>query len=563
MKAGNHVAGGLVFTGFFASLWNINIFQSVDTLVFASIASLLPDIDHTKSLIGKAFYPLAKWLDRNYGHRTITHSLLFISLLSFISFTIEKYFSDSYTYSTILFFSVFSHYVLDMITVQGIPLFYPFYRNPCVIPGNPSMRISSNDRRAELIAFSLFFLVGLTSIDLFKQGFWTSYNRAFGTLKHLNQENLNTDDLLMCEYNFTRNGKKYEGTGYVIETSTNKAILFDSKVLNLDKNDNTILVNEVKPVHTKYKKEFKEVGFFNVTYDSLQKILDNKVISGQIQSSKQIQFIKDNISQTTNLLKLDYDYNFKFYLVSDSLESNISEQIKINELKLEQNRIKYQLKFDEISKLSEELETIKQKEISTTDLYLKDKYKKQLIDLRKEIETKENNLGIYKEDPLIRYEIEILKKKQQLTEVYFSGLIRYPVLPKHSLEGVIISVIDGDTFILKTSSGQTKVRLYGIDAPEKNQLFGTESTQFLKQYEGQGCKVIYKSKDRYGRVIGELYVNETNICKASLINGFAWHYKHYSNDADYRKSERLARSNKAGLWSYSNNLPPWEHRHNN
>jgi len=64
MKAPNHIAGGICFTGFFASLWNINIFESADTLAFTAIACILPDIDHTRSLIGKTVYPLARWIDK-------------------------------------------------------------------------------------------------------------------------------------------------------------------------------------------------------------------------------------------------------------------------------------------------------------------------------------------------------------------------------------------------------------------------------------------------------------------------------------------------------------------
>jgi inner membrane protein len=76
MTAPNHITGGIVFTGlflFFPLIFFANpIFISVTIL-----GSLLPDIDHTKSWIGKSVYPIAKWLSRNYGHRTITHSIFF------------------------------------------------------------------------------------------------------------------------------------------------------------------------------------------------------------------------------------------------------------------------------------------------------------------------------------------------------------------------------------------------------------------------------------------------------------------------------------------------------
>jgi hypothetical protein len=62
------------FTGLFCSFFSINIFANPVFISVTILGSLLPDIDHTKSWIGKSVYPIAKWLSRNYGH-TITHSI--------------------------------------------------------------------------------------------------------------------------------------------------------------------------------------------------------------------------------------------------------------------------------------------------------------------------------------------------------------------------------------------------------------------------------------------------------------------------------------------------------
>ena len=90
MTAPNHIAGGIVFTGIFTSLWNVNIFSNPYYLAVTIIVSLLPDIDTPKSIIGKPFYPISKWLYRKYGHRTITHSLLFCAILTLITYVFEK-----------------------------------------------------------------------------------------------------------------------------------------------------------------------------------------------------------------------------------------------------------------------------------------------------------------------------------------------------------------------------------------------------------------------------------------------------------------------------------------
>ena len=81
MSGINHVVGGIVFTGIFSSFWNINIFSKIEYIGLCSFFSVLPDIDHTRSPIGKLFYPIANYLDRHFGHRTITHSFLMVLFL--------------------------------------------------------------------------------------------------------------------------------------------------------------------------------------------------------------------------------------------------------------------------------------------------------------------------------------------------------------------------------------------------------------------------------------------------------------------------------------------------
>ena len=107
MTAPNHIAGGIVFTGLFCSFFSINIFANPIYISVTILGSLLPDIDHTKSWIGKSVYPIAKWLSRNYGHRTITHSIFFLIGIYLISLFVENNFREDYSISTIIFFSVF------------------------------------------------------------------------------------------------------------------------------------------------------------------------------------------------------------------------------------------------------------------------------------------------------------------------------------------------------------------------------------------------------------------------------------------------------------------------
>ncbi len=426
MRAPNHIAGGIVFTGIFASFWSVNIFAKVDYLIFSIFASLLPDIDHTRSLIGKAFFPLARWIDRHFGHRTITHSFLFLVIGTLACAFIEHLLSPNYHYTLILFMGVFSHFIFDMVTIQGIPLFYPFYRNPCVIFGNPSFRISTGNYRTELVAFSLFILLGVSCINLFRYGFWTAYNREFGTLKHINNENKNTDRQLKVEYNFMRNGKEYSGVAYVVHTNETNASFFDDTLFYLDHYDESIKIKMLKPFRTDKPKIKYEMSFFNITYDSLQHILKNKIITGNIQSSYPVDIIENNMAKRSNLIKLENRYNPIITIRSDSIANDKMNQLILKKERLAQMHNQYKIKCGEITKLQTHLSVLVKTCNIEADLYLKNKCQEEIIKTRRIIENKRDS--IYLDDAVLLKEIELLEKESHIFDVRFSGLINYPIL---------------------------------------------------------------------------------------------------------------------------------------
>ncbi len=76
MTAPNHIIGGIVITGLFGSFLKLNILANPIFNASTILGSLIPDIDYTKSTIGKIFRPISKYLNRRFGHRTVTHSIL-------------------------------------------------------------------------------------------------------------------------------------------------------------------------------------------------------------------------------------------------------------------------------------------------------------------------------------------------------------------------------------------------------------------------------------------------------------------------------------------------------
>lgn len=127
-------------------------------------------------------------------------------------------------------------------------------------------------------------------------------------------------------------------------------------------------------------------------------------------------------------------------------------------------------------------------------------------------------------------------------------------------EGTIIRVIDGDTYIFLTSSGSFTVRMLGIDAPERDQPFSKESSEFLSQYLNKQAVTNVNGTDKDERSVGTLFVNGRNINLLSIKAGCAWHYKRYSDNKDYAAAEEYAQRNKLKIWSLPNPIAPWTWR---
>ncbi len=131
------------------------------------------------------------------------------------------------------------------------------------------------------------------------------------------------------------------------------------------------------------------------------------------------------------------------------------------------------------------------------------------------------------------------------------------------LKGKVVSIADGDTFTLLTAENkQVKVRLHGIDAPEKKQPFGQRAKQHLsKLVFGKQVKLSALKKDRYGRTLGIVYDESGgNVNESMLRAGMAWHFKRYDKNITWARLEREARNNRVGLWSQPGAIAPWKWR---
>lgn len=136
------------------------------------------------------------------------------------------------------------------------------------------------------------------------------------------------------------------------------------------------------------------------------------------------------------------------------------------------------------------------------------------------------------------------------------------------LEGRVVGVSDGDTItVLDSSNTQYKIRLAGIDAPEKKQPFGQVSKKSLSDlvYD-KNVQVDWSKKDRYQRIVGKVFVNDLDANLAQVKRGLAWHYSKYKKEQpfedrlNYLHAQEDAKAAQVGLWVEPNPIPPWDWR---
>jgi endonuclease YncB( thermonuclease family) len=160
-----------------------------------------------------------------------------------------------------------------------------------------------------------------------------------------------------------------------------------------------------------------------------------------------------------------------------------------------------------------------------------------------------------------------LRRIAVTTVLALGALFSFPVHAE-ILTGTIVGISDGDTAtLLDANQRQYKIRLTGIDAPEKKMPFGQRSKEHLSDLIfSRDVQVETEKLDRYGRTLGKILFDRKDINLAMINAGLAWHYKKYQNDQSrsdrllYAHAEDQARKQRIGLWRDPNPTPPWEWR---
>jgi inner membrane protein len=334
----------------------------------------------------------------------------------------ERNFSDNYNISVILFFSVLSHFIFDMVTLQGIPLFYPFYKNPCVLPANPEMRIRSGNIRQEGIILFIFCFLSFFMQDLFANGFWSTINNNFNDVKHQIKEYKKSPNVLNIEYDYNIYQTKFKGKGKYIQASDDEIfILTNNSILSLKKDTPGLKVTTLKTNKTNQKLIQNKIELNNYTEEDLNKLLKDKFISqGTIYASFETS-TSDNPIDFKKKFEIVNKYDLSF--ISHILDTIISnKQKKISELELK-------LKSEENSLINDnkiyyitlgQLQQEKNKLNLNTDDYETNEIKKNIIEMENKISNYHLKTNLMIEE--YKKQLAIIKNSESKKTLYLGDI---------------------------------------------------------------------------------------------------------------------------------------------
>ena len=152
-----------------------------------------------------------------------------------------------------------------------------------------------------------------------------------------------------------------------------------------------------------------------------------------------------------------------------------------------------------------------------------------------------------------------------LARVLVLAMVAFTAMPvaAETVTGTVVNVYDGDTPTVRTGSGEElRIRMRGIDAPEKDQPWGQKSREALaRQIDRKRVRVELTGETSYDRVIGTIYLQDgTDINHWMVDRGHAWEYERYNDRLKLKAAEKMAMMAGRGIWSQPNPIPPWAWR---
>ena len=129
-----------------------------------------------------------------------------------------------------------------------------------------------------------------------------------------------------------------------------------------------------------------------------------------------------------------------------------------------------------------------------------------------------------------------------------------------TFHGEVVGILDGDTLEVLHNQRHERIRLSGIDCPEKGQAYGQKAKHEASDLAfGKEVTIHTHGHDKYQRTLGDVILPDgTNVNHTLVEEGWCWWYRKYApGDTVVEGLEREARAGRKGLWVDPQPVPPW------
>lgn len=140
-------------------------------------------------------------------------------------------------------------------------------------------------------------------------------------------------------------------------------------------------------------------------------------------------------------------------------------------------------------------------------------------------------------------------------------------LSAQAFPATVTKIADGDTFTVMVKGEKQRIRIFGIDAPEHDQPYGSKAKADLsalildKVVDIEPPPGQSRFPKSYDRIVGMATIAGTDVGWTMISLGDAWAYDEFSPPASYDTAEAQAIKSHAGLWANGNPVAPWAWRH--
>ena len=274
------------------------------------------------------------------------------------------------------------------------------------------------------MAFAFFALVLFSSFDLMKHGFWTTYNRSFGTIKHVHREFKNSPNIINVDYSYLEYGVQKKGSAILLHADINTCRLFDRDfgIFSINSSDPSIRSIKLLPSDSGSPLFFENVHIKDLKVESLNLFLKNKIVKGKISANRPFFYNEKKVTE----IEFDLDYSPQVYqLPIDSTEiKKVLSQIQLKRLELTKIKRANQSKFIKRNTLLKNHDSLLNRLKIDLGIYQRNKIEKALQEVRKSIQRiQSKGLGL-SDTSVLEFEIKELESQLLVDNaLYFSGVV--------------------------------------------------------------------------------------------------------------------------------------------